>query len=49
MKKQYDASNEFKPFKGRGIGGVLTEDGPKRHPNKGRKAPAKADATVTPS
>uniref|UniRef100_A0AAU6W0A1 Multidrug transporter n=3 Tax=unclassified bacterial viruses TaxID=12333 RepID=A0AAU6W0A1_9VIRU len=38
----YDAATEHKPFPKRGAGGQLTEDGPKRHPNKGRKAPVTA-------
>jgi len=38
----YDAATEHKPFPKRGVGGQLTEAGPTRHPNKGRKAPAKA-------
>lgn len=33
----YDASTEHKPFPKRGSGGALTEVGPTRHPNKGKK------------
>lgn len=38
----YDAATEHKPFPKRGAGGALTEVGPTRHPNKGRKVVSKA-------
>lgn len=41
-KRYYDASTEHTPFPKRGAGGQLTEDGPKRHPNKRRASGAKA-------